>query len=114
MPFDETINFQEALIKQMVEEMRPPAQIREKLDIGYSFENNTLILFEVRPRWNMPDEKIHLEFAKARFIKSQGLWKLYWMRASGKWELYEPMPEVKDIHSFFAIVNEDKHACFFG
>ena len=28
------------------------------------------------------------------------------MRASGKWELYEPFPEVKDIHGFFVIVKE--------
>lgn len=114
MATDDTIDFHDALIKQMVEEMRPPVHIRKEIDIGYTFENNTLVLLEFRPRWDKPEEKIKSEFAKTRFIKSQGIWKIYWMRASGKWELYEPNPEVKDIHSFFAIVKEDKYSCFFG
>ncbi|MFZ5430428.1 MAG: DUF3024 domain-containing protein [Bacteroidota bacterium] len=32
--------------------------------------------------------------AKARFIASRNIWKVYWMRASGKWETYKPEPEV--------------------
>jgi len=114
MTTDRTIDFNEALIKQMVEEMRPPVHIRKELDIGYAYENNTLILFEIRPRWDKPEEILHSEFAKTRFIKSQSIWKIYWMRANGKWVQYEPNPEVNDLHSFFVIVKEDKHACFFG
>ena len=36
------------------------------------------------------------------------------MRASGKWELYEPYPESKDFKSMIEIIEEDKHCCFFG
>jgi len=114
MTNEKTIDFHEAIIKQKVEEMRPPVHIREELDIGYTFEKNTVELFEIRPRWDKRDEQIHSKFAKSRFIKSQGIWKIYWMRASGKWELYEPFPEVKDVGEFFAVVKEDKHSCFFG
>ena len=114
MTNEKTINLLEATINKSVEAMRPPVHIRNELDIGYNFLNNTLELFEIRPRWDKKEEYIHSPFAKTKFIKSQGIWKVYWMRASGKWELYEPFPEVKDISDFFEIVKEDKHACFFG
>lgn len=114
MSSEKTINLIEASIKKMIEEMRPPAHIRDDLDIGYSFQNNTLELFEIRPIWDNMKEKIQSPFSKTKYIKSKGIWRIYWMRASGKWELYEPDPEVKDISDFFVIVKEDKHACFFG
>ncbi len=114
MTSEKTIYFLDAKIKKLVESMRPPVHIRNELDIGYSFQNNTLELFEIRPRWDKKDELIQSPFAKTKLIKSQGIWKIYWMRASGKWERYGPNSEVKDVSDFFEIVKEDKHTCFFG
>ncbi len=109
-----TINFIEIQIKKFVESIRPPADIRDKLDIGYQFQNNTLELYEIRPRWDNSKEIIHSSIAKTRFIKSRKIWKIYWKRASGKWESYEPKPEVKSINEFFKVITEDKYGCFFG
>jgi hypothetical protein len=36
------------------------------------------------------------------------------MRASGKWEIYEPFPESTYLDKIIEIIKEDKHACFFG
>ncbi len=107
------INILENSIKTNVEKMRPPIEIRKQLDIGFSFEKNVLILFEIRP--NFMDESIimNLEFAKARYYKSQEKWKIYWMRANEKWELYE-VEEVSNLDDFFKVIKEDKHGCFFG
>ncbi len=41
-------------------------------------------------------------------------WNLYWMRASGKWELYDPFPESTHLGKIIEIINEDKHGCFHG
>lgn len=57
---------------------------------------------------------MHSPLAKARFIKSSKLWKLYWMRASGKWVAYEPQSEVKTTEEMLTIIEEDKHGCFWG
>jgi hypothetical protein len=111
---EKTINLMEDKIQKLLESIKPPTHIREMVDIGYVFQNNTLELFEIRPRWDKKDERIKESFAKTRLIKSQNIWKIYWMRASGKWMLYEPNPEVKDIADFFKIVKEDLHHCFFG
>ncbi len=113
------INMVERKIQNHLEKMRPEIGIRDKVDIGYSFKDQTLELFEIRPFWNpdtgmTTDRKIHSPFVKTRFIKSRNIWKIYWLRASGKWEVYEPKPEVKDIDDVFDTVNEDKYYCFRG
>ena len=97
-----------------MEQIRPPEKIRPKLDIGYSFEKQDLILFEIRPKWNNPSEKMSSPFAKAKFIKSKDCWNLFWMRASFKWERYKPCPAVKTVKEFIRIVEEDKYYCFYG
>ena len=100
-------------IKINVEKIRPPEEIRSQLDLGYHFEKNTLLLFEIRP--NFMDESItmNIEFAKARYYKTQNIWKIYWMRGNGNWELYETSA-VNTIDKVFAIIEEDVHGCFFG
>ena len=108
------IDLIEYQIKEFVESIRPPLNIREKVDFGYKFQNNTLELFEIRPTWDNNDEKTKMPFAKTKFIKTQRVWKIYWMRANGKWESYEPNFEVKSINDFFKIIKEDQHSCFFG
>jgi len=114
MTENKTIDFTESLIRQFVESKRPPKDLRDKLDIGYTFTNNVLEIFEIRPHWNNPSEKIHSPIAKARYIKSKRIWKLYWMRASGKWEAYEPDFEVKITERLLQIISEDNYGCFWG
>ncbi len=36
------------------------------------------------------------------------------MRASGKWEFYEPNSEVKSTEEMLKIIGEDKYGCFWG
>jgi hypothetical protein len=108
------MNHFEARIQELIETLRPPIEQRSKIDIGYSFEKNTLEIFEIRPSWIDESVKTQTEVAKAKYVKSRKIWKIYWMRANQKWELYPYAPEVKDISEFFEIVKEDEFACFFG
>ena len=108
------INFNESIIKKLIETIRPPIEARDQVDIDYKFENNTLEIFEIRPRWDNKEEKVQTPIVKTKLIKSRGIWKNYWMRASGKWESYEPNPEVDDLSNFFEILKEDKYGCFWG
>jgi hypothetical protein len=36
------------------------------------------------------------------------------MRASGKWELYEPFSEATHLEEIIEIIKEDKNGCFYG
>jgi hypothetical protein len=52
--------------------------------------------------------------AKTTYVRSRGVWRVFWMRRDLKWHRYEPAPEVKTIEAFCALVSEDAYACFFG
>jgi len=114
----------EAEIKYRIEEIRPiDLAIRKKLDIGYIIEKQNLFICEIRPGWKeLPNGDFDFDYnnyrkipyAKAIYVKSKNIWKIYWKRASGKWEFYKPHPQVKKIGDFFDIVDADDYGCFKG
>lgn len=108
------IDFWQRQIEQWVETQRPNAEIRDQLDIGFEWKNGTLVFFEIRPDWVNPEIIRHFPFAKARYIKSREVWKIYWLRASLKWEAYPYDPEVGRLDLVLRIIEEDKHNCFKG
>jgi hypothetical protein len=48
----------EKIMNDYLERARPPVQIRDELDIGYRIENQSAELFEIRPAFKNPKEKI--------------------------------------------------------
>ena len=109
------IDINEATVKKYVESLRPDdPKIREQLDFGYSYDGKIFEIYEIRPVWNDPEKIQHLPFAKIRFYKSKQEWNLYWMRANGKWELYEPFPRSTHLEKIIQIIKEDNYGCFFG
>ena len=48
---------------------------------------------------------------KVTFVKSTGEWKLFWMRASGKWNLYEVYGS---LDAAMREVKNDPKGCFWG
>jgi hypothetical protein len=104
----------EKAVGAFIEKRRPSAHVRPKLDFGFRVSGQSVELFEIRPRWDRPTVKRESSFAKATFVRTQGKWKVYWMRADLKWHSYDPLPEVAAIEQFLAAVQRDEHACFFG
>lgn len=111
----ETLSITEVQLRSFIAAKRPKDEdIRRKLDYGYSWNGQTAILFEIRPQWNDLTNILELPFAKLRFVKSSELWKLYWMRGSGKWEAYEPKPESPTLQLLLDEIDHDGYGCFFG
>jgi hypothetical protein len=50
----------------------------------------------------------------ASYVRTRGVWRVFWQRRDLKWHGYEPRPEVNSIDEFASLVAEDVHACFFG
>ena len=92
---------------------RPPIEIRNKVDFAYRIKEQSIFIYEIRPKWD--DEKIIIEeqIAKATYVRAQKHWKIFWMRGNLQWTLYEPIPYVKLISDFFDIVSDDEMYCFF-
>ena len=104
----------EKAVDAFVQKRRPPAHIRPELDIGFRVGGQSVEIFEIRPRWNKPDEKMEESVAKATFVRSDSRWKIFWKRADLKWHGYEPLPAVDSIEEFLAAVEKDEYSCFWG
>ena len=101
------------VMDKYIEDKRPPIEIRDKVDLAYKFENQSIEIFEIRPEYKGIGI-INIPIAKTTFNRTTNSWKIYWQRADLKWHLYEPKKEVKKLSDFVKIVDEDKHCCFFG
>lgn len=104
----------EKLVREFVEKRRPPAPLRKELDLQFRIEGQSVEIFEVRPLWTNPEESVEASVAKATFVKSTGVWKVYWKRADLKWHRYAPQPVVESLEAFLSLVDKDDHCCFFG
>ena len=104
----------ERIVGAFIEKHRPPSHVRPKLDLGFRVAGQSVELFEVRPRYDKPSEKLEHAFAKATYVKTQDAWRVFWQRADMKWHRYDPAPEVPSLEDFLALVQEDQRACFFG
>ena len=104
----------EKLVDAYVQKRRPPPHIRPKLDIGFRVKGQSVEIFEIRPAWRSPGEFLEQPAAKASFVKTRGVWKVFWMRADLKWHPYPPAPTVASVEKFLELVEADAHACFWG
>jgi hypothetical protein len=102
------------LMENYIERVRPNKGNRPKLDLGYEIEGQSVILNEIRPRWNNPSIIDTSAYAKETFVKKANSWKIFWRRASGKWDNYEPNRVVANLSDFLQIVDKDEHGCFKG
>lgn len=93
---------------------RPPPHIRPELDIAYRLIGQSIEIFEIRPQGENPSIIHERPFAKATYVRTQHLWKVFWIRSDLKWYGYEPSSAVKTIEEFLAAVDADPYSCFFG
>ena len=104
----------EKLASEYVDAHRPPAHLGSQLDIGYRVTDQSLELFEIRPRWDKPSEILEHSFVKTTFVKKTRTWKIFWMRQDLKWHSYKPVPEVGALDEVLSVVSEDAYGCFRG
>ncbi len=67
-------------VASFMKQSRPPAHILNEFDLGYRIEGQSIEIFEVRPEWRYPQNKIEIPVAKSTYVKTQGVWKVYWQR----------------------------------
>lgn len=101
-------------LSAFVERRRPPLHVRPELDFGYRVSGQSVEILEIRPARTRPGETIERPIAKATFVRTQNLWRVYWQRADLKWHPYEPAPVVPGLPDFLFLLEEDPHGCFWG
>jgi hypothetical protein len=104
----------EVAMEAFVEEHRPPERVRDKVDLSFRIEDQSVIIFELRPSFRDPATIVEEMIAKTTFVRNAKIWKVYWQRADLKWHSYQPAAEVRSLDDFLAVVEEDQHFCFRG
>ena len=104
----------ENLLVAYIEKLRPPAHMRDQLDLGYRIAGQSVEIFEIRPDLKNKTQKLEIACAKATYVRAQDNWKVFWMRQDMKWHGYEPAHQVKAIEGFLNVVATDEYGCFFG
>src|SRR5687767_13742200 len=110
------LQLQECLsaVGAFIEKRRPPASIRDQVDLRADISGEEVTIVEVRPRFDNKKLKIERSIARAKWVTSQNKWRLYWMRGDMKWHSYEPLPEAATLGVILDEVHRDPHCCFFG
>lgn len=88
------------IMENYISGARPDREIRNQLDLNYEINDQSVILNEIRPVWNNPKEIMTLGYAKATYVKSKNVWKVFWKRADKKWHSYKPKPTVRELKDF--------------
>jgi len=109
----QTLDVIEAM-ENYIFKIRPPENLRDQVDIVYKIDKQSVIIYEIRPRWNNPKEFTEAGVAKTTFVKAKQQWNVFWMRADLKWHTYQPKPSVKTFSEFVDLVEKDRHHCFWG
>lgn len=93
---------------------RPPAEMRDEIREGQRIKGHDIDLFLIHPSFADPSRDYEESIAKIRYVRSRDRWKLYWMRADGKWHGYPPHREVSSLRKAVNIIHQDAYCCFFG
>jgi len=104
----------ERAVAAFMEKRRPPPHVRSQIDRGFRIKGQSVEIFDTRPDWRHPSKTMEQSIAKATYVRTVCLWKVFWMRADLKWHAYDPAPQVGTIEKFLELVDEDRHGCFFG
>lgn len=93
---------------------RPPLHLRDQVREGQRIVDRTIELFLVRPAFYRPGEPIEESIAKVQYMVHQGVWRIFWQRANGRWFRYAPYPEANSLEEALRVIEEDTNGCFFG
>ena len=52
--------------------------------------------------------------AKATYIKTKKIWKLYWKRADMKWYHYKPFGDSESLEEVLKAIDQDEYGCFWS
>ena len=93
---------------------RTHPELADELRLVYETSGQSVVISEERPDWRDPTERMRTPVAKLRFVRTTGLWTLYWTRADLKWHAYEPARPSANLAALVDVVDADEYCAFFG
>lgn len=103
---------QDKIIEKIEKQFKVPDRVADKIKNVAEKVRGGYVLIEIRPRWDgTPGPWTRHPVAKIIFHNPSQEWRLYWMRASGKWWFYG---RFKTLDKALRVIDEDKNGCFWG
>lgn len=103
---------QKNIIQKIKKSFIVPERVADKIKNIVEKARGGWVLIETRPQWDdAAGPWTRLPFAKIIFHQPSQEWRLYWMRASGKWQFYG---QYKTLDKTLKTIKEDKNCCFWG
>ena len=102
------------VLENFIELKRPPVDMRRDLDLAYRIDNQSVMIFSIRPYWMDKSKTMEEPIAKITWVHTQQIWKIFWMRSDGRWHGYEPLLHVDTIEEALQVIIDDKLGCFWG
>lgn len=100
------------IIYKLEKFFKVPERVADKIKIIAEKVRGGYVLIETRPRWDGSHGTwTKHPVAKIIFHKPSQEWRVYWMRASGKWWFYG---QYKNFDKVLKIIEEDRDGCFWG
>lgn len=93
---------------------RTRPELADQLRLDYEIDGQNVLLFEERPDWRDATKRMRTPVAKLRFVRTTGLWTLYWLRADLRWHRYDPAPPTADLATLIEVIDRDQNCAFFG
>lgn len=111
---EEELEQYQKIVNVYIEKRRPPARLRNQVDLSFRIEKQSVEIFEIRARFDDPLKRAEIPIAKTTWVNTQKVWHIFWQRADMKWHRYDPLPAVKTLEEFIDVVEADEYGCFYG
>jgi hypothetical protein len=91
-----------------------PAHARTQIKLFYTVRGYEVKIIESRSAYIKSRKWNDTFIARLKHDPKTMLWHLYWMRASGRWQVYPDLIPTKDLESLVNEIKNDPHRAFWG
>ena len=95
---------------------RTPEGFRDEVRVEADVVDRHVTIVECRPPWreDFGPEWTRFPIARLRYVKTTGLWSLFWRDRHCKFHTYDRVPASANVEQLLAEVDRDPTAIFWG
>jgi hypothetical protein len=95
---------------------RVPAHALSQVRVECEAAGRDVTIVECRAPWSpdMGPEWTRFPVARIRYLRSRGVWRLYWRDRDERWHEYPDLPFSRDVSELLEEIDRDPTAIFWG
>lgn len=93
-----------------------PERVRDEVRFEVDVADRRLTIVQCRPPWraDMGAEWTRFPIARLRYVKTAGVWSLYWRDRNSRFHAYDLVAPTASIEELLAELDRDPTAIFWG